>query len=232
MNRLLLRRSSLLPVAFAFLMLSRLHAEPAKPSPLPSPASAASIPTLRPTYDTFRLVHTRNVFDPDRRPVRPVSTGPALVTTRADYAALTGTLLSAEKSYAFFSGSRSEFNRVLTVREKIANATITGITSANIEIERDGKRTTIAVGQTVPFDNQTAPGLPPVEAPPAAISSTDSATSGSAPASATATTAPSAYSRQAATSTATTTSTGPKGPPPNIDEIRRRMMEKRQQELK
>ena len=119
------------------------------------------------TYDSFRLIHTRNVFDPDRRPVRPVAGTPAPVATRADYTALTGTLLSAEKSYAFFSGSRPEFNRVLTVREKIANATITGITSANIEIERDGKHTTVAVGQTVPLDNQTAPGMPPAEVPAA-----------------------------------------------------------------
>ena len=74
------------------------------------------------------------------------------------------TLLSAEKSYAFFSGSRPEFNKVLNVREKIANATITGITGQSIEIERDGKHTTVAIGQTVPFDNQTAPGTPPVDA--------------------------------------------------------------------
>ena len=156
-------RNPVWPVALALLVCSGLHAaEGTKPSPAP----AASIPTLRPTYDSFRLVHTRNVFDPDRRPVRPVSNAPSLPATRSDYVALTGTLLSAEKSYAFFSGSRPEFNRVLTVREKIANASITGITSANIEVERDGKHLTIAVGQTVPFDNQTAPGTPPAEAPP------------------------------------------------------------------
>ncbi len=220
-------RKAVWPVALALLAFVRLHAaEGAQPSPTP----ATGIPTALLTYDSFRLVHTRNVFDPDRRPVRPVSNAPSLPATRSDYVALTGTLLSAEKSYAFFSGSRSEFNRVLTVREKIANAVITGITSANIEVERDGKHITIAVGQTVPFDNQTAPGTPPVEAPATVAVSTESSPTGTAPAASTTTTAgPAGYARQSATGATPTT---PKGPPPNLDEVRRRMMEKRQQELK
>ncbi len=223
-------------LTFIFLAFSCPGAEPAKPSPSPSPT--AGVPSLRMTYDSFRLVHTRNVFDPDRRPVRPANTAPVLGATRANYTALTGTLLSADKSYAFFSGSRPEFNRVLTVQEKIANATITSITGLNIEVERDGKRTTVAVGQTVPFDNQTAPGVPPVDVPPPAPTLTDGAPPASVSATTTTTTtttatAPPAYSRQAAPGTAAAaTSTAPKGPPSNLDEIRRRMMEKRQQELK
>ena len=210
--------------ASILLALPLVHAEPAKPAPSP----AASVPSLRQTYDSFRLVHTRNVFDPDRRPVRPATNTPNLSpTTRADYAALTGTMLSADKSYAFFSGSRPEFNKVLVVREKIANATIAGITALNIEIERDGKRTTVAVGQTVPFDNQTAPGVPPVEAPETAPSTT---TAASTPATSPGATTPAAA--RPLTGATTTASTAPKGPPANLDEIRRRMMEKRQQELK
>ncbi len=221
MNRVL---AAVALLASAFLTFSRIHAEGAKPSPSPV-AAARSVPSLRPSYDSFRLVHTRNVFDPDRRPVRPPNGAPA-PTTRADYAALTGTMLLPDKTYAFFSGSRSEFNRVLTVREKIANATITGITALNIEVERDGKRTTVAIGQTVPFDNQTAPGVPPVEAPP----DTPAPSAGSgAPATATAAgTLPPTALRP----TAGTVSTASKGPPANLEEIRRRMMEKRQQELK
>ncbi len=43
----------------------------APPTPSPSPAAARSNNAGPQTYDSFRLVHTRNVFDPDRRPVRP-----------------------------------------------------------------------------------------------------------------------------------------------------------------
>ena len=200
------------------------HAEPAAPSP------AAGTPSGRPTYDSFRLIHTRNVFDPDRRPVRPVNSAPAAVgPTRADYAALTGTMLSAEKSYAFFSGSRPEFNKVLSVHDNFANATITGITGQSIEIERGGKRTAILIGQTVPFDNQTAPGEPPAEAPTPEVSSSVSAPgSGGTYRSATGATSP--Y-RPATAGNPAAASTS-KAPPANLDEIRRRMMEKRQQELK
>ena len=151
--------------------LSARAAEPAKAAPTPAAANRA--PSGPATYDSFRLIHTRNVFDPDRRPIRPPgSGGPAPVApTLADYAALTGTMVSPEKTYAFFSGSRPEFNKVLSVNDKFVNATIAGITAQSIEIERDGKHTTILVGQTVPFDNQGTPGEPPVEAAPAEISS-------------------------------------------------------------
>ena len=214
--------------AAVFLASGPVGAEPAKPSS-PAPANA---PSLRPAYDSFRLVHTRNVFDPDRRPVRPANSAPpaSAAPTRLDYAALTGTMLSEDKSYAFFSGSRPEFNKVLGMQGKIANATIAGITATSIEIERDGKRTTVAVGQTVPLDNQTAPGEPPADAPDAGPPA--AAVSSPAPGPGPAGTPPPAAVRPA---TATPTAASPnasKGPPANIDEIRRRMMEKRQQELK
>ena len=210
--------------------------EPAKPTPTPA-AVANRAPSGPATYDSFRLIHTRNVFDPDRRPIRPVGSGtPApSAPTPADYAALTGTMVSPEKTYAFFSGSRPEFNKVLSVRDKFANATISGITAQSIDIERDGKHTTVLVGQTVPFDNQTVPGEPPADAAPVEISASASASAASStPVAAAiyrpATGASSAY--RPATAAASTPAVGPKAPPANVDEIRRRMMEKRQQELK
>lgn len=219
-------------VAVALLPSVARAAEPAKPSPTPAAASRA--PSGPPTYDSFRFIHNRNVFDPDRRPIRPggSATPPPAAPTQADYAALTGTMVSAEKSYAFFSGSRPEFNKVLAVRDKFANATLLSITAQSIEIERDGKRTTVLVGQTVPFDNQTAPGEPPADAPSADPSSGASAPAASGTPASTyrpATVTNSAYRPATA---AGTPAAGPKGTPANLDEIRRRMMEKRQQELK
>ena len=208
-------------MVFASLLPLLADAEPAKPSPSP----AANAPVGPATYESFRFIHTRNVFDPDRRPIRPVGNTPASsAPTQADYAALTGTMISPEKTYAFFSGSRPEFNKVLSVRDKFASATITDITGQSIEIERDGKRTTVQIGQTVPFDNQTAPGVPPVDALPA-----DTSASVTAPVAAG---TPANIYRPATAATSTSRPTAPGGPPANLDEIRRRMMEKRQQELK
>lgn len=220
-------------IAIALLLPSlATAAEPAKPTP--TPAATNHAPSGPANYDSFRLIHTRNVFDPDRRPIRPPgsSTPASAAPTQADYAALTGTMVSPEKTYAFFSGSRPDFNKVLSVRDKFVNATILGITAQSIEIERDGKHTTVLVGQTVPFDNQSAPGEPPGDVAPAGLSSSVPASAASGTPANTYRPAAGANSAYRPATAAGVPAAGPKGNPANLDEIRRRMMEKRQQELK
>ena len=111
-----------------------------------SPAAGAPAAGTRSGYDAFRLFHTRNVFDPDRRPPRVASSAatPPPATpppARTDFVALTGTMLDANRSLAFFSGSRAEYNKVLSLRDRIAGAEITEITPASIEIDRAGQKT-------------------------------------------------------------------------------------------
>jgi hypothetical protein len=172
---------------------------------LPGFATAQSS-SKKPSYDKFAMVRTRNIFDPDRQANGPMTSSTtaasASPTTAADYAALTGTLVTADKVLAFFSGSRPEFNKVLPLHGDIAGATITAITSASIIVERAGKPITIAVGQTVPLDGTTAPMAAPI------------LTINPAP----------AATEQANPSTNTSSS--------SKEAIMRRMMEKRQQELK
>ncbi len=172
-----------------------------------TPANAKPTPTGL-SYDNYRMVRTRNVFDPDRRAMTPTQTtaAPTAAPVKpSDYVALTGTLLNAGKTLAFFSGSRAEFNQVLGVDGKIADATITSITPGGVEVTRGGQKIAVAVGQTVPLDNSTAPGAPPASA------------SASAPATASGT-------------TTATTSTPPGGTNAKQEEIMKRMMEKRKQE--
>ena len=151
-------------------------------------------------YDAFRMLQTRNIFDPDRRPILTQATTlpqtpPA---SRADYVALTGIMLTQDKALAFFSGSRADYNKVLAVNGDIAGAKLTKITTSAIEVERDGKRISIAVGQTVPLD-ASAPAAAPQNLPPPTNN----------------TAAPSANT-----------------PPADASEVLRRMMERRQQQLK
>ena len=188
----------------------------------PAPRAAADAPRGPLTYDSFKLLHTRNVFDPDRRPLRP--TGPTTTTggSRADYVALTGTLTDPNKTSAFFSGSRADFNKVLSVGDKIANATITEITSLNIVVNRDGKPTTVAVGQTVPLDAKSAPGAAPANFADV-VNDAGSAAAGTATAAGGAPSAPGAASAAPG---------GSKPNPSSKEEIVRRMMERRQQDLK
>lgn len=171
------------------------------------------------TYDSFKLMHTRNVFDPDRRPVRPA----AATDGRADYVAVTGTLLDGGKSHAFFSGSRTEFNKVLTVGDSIANSKLVQIETGSIVVERDGRRTTVGVGQTVPLDGKTTPGPAPVNMADvvAAPGGSGETTSG-------------ANAPVASGNAATAAPAAPGGKPAtgSKEEMMRKMMERRQQELK
>ena len=121
--------------------------------------AAADAPEQRPPYTTFRLVRTRNIFDPDRKPMElqagPVAPPSAPPATAADYVALTGTLVTGDKSFAFFTGSRSEFNAVLAVSGTVANITVTKITPAHVEVKRGGNPIVIAVGQQLDLNSST-----------------------------------------------------------------------------
>jgi len=157
-------------------------------------------------YEAYPLTRSRNIFDSERQPGAATAGSSAVQAStpspsNADFAALTGTLITADKALAFFSGSRPEFNVVLSTKGNIAGAVVTKINSSSIEIERSGKRTTVAVGQTVPLNASSAPtAAPGITAP----SPTDAAPSvSSAPV-------------QGA----------------DREALMRRMMEKRQQELK
>jgi hypothetical protein len=172
----------------------------------------AQAPAKKPSYENYRMVRTRNIFDPDRKPNAPVSkpaakpagTAPAAA---ADYVALTGVLLNGDKALAFFSGSRSEYNKVLTLKSTIADVTIVGINEASIEVERAGKRIVVGVGQTIPKE-----GTAPAPAPIPSSSSADSA-----------------FSQGSANAT---TSSPAAGMSPDKEAILRRMMERRKKELK
>jgi hypothetical protein len=158
-------------------------------------------------FDAFTMSRTRNIFDPDRRPIVQASSAAPTrqqspPPTRSDYVALTGTMVTEERALAFFSGSRSEYNKVLAPDASIAGAKISKITPTGIEVERGGKKITVSVGQTVPLDD-SAPSAAPAPAVSAATSST--------------------------------TETNPSAPgaaPADAGDVLKRMMERRQQELK
>lgn len=170
----------------------------------------AQAPAKKVAFDAFRLIQTRNIFDPDRRALAshwgatgaPVATpAPEAKPSGADFVALTGIMVTEDNALAFFGGSRADYDKVLSVKGSIAGATVTKITPANIEVSRDGKTIKVAVGQTIPFDG-SSPAPAPV--PVAGSAGTPSGN----------------------------TSPGNAAPSGNVSETLRRMMERRQQELK
>ena len=125
------------------------NAAPAKSAPTPAAVVA------RQTFESFRMIQSRNIFDPSRQPIRPASTYQSQTSApvaRTDYAALTGTLVTEDKQLAFFSGSRADFNKVLPVNSTIAGFKITRITTSEVEVDRgDGKKSVVPIGQTLPI---------------------------------------------------------------------------------
>ena len=122
-------------------------------------------------FDAFRLVKTRNIFDPDRRASRvetsPTRSGPAPV--RMNSIAVTGTMVADGKALVFFSGSLPEYSKVIPVGGMIADFKVTGITNAQVELSREGKQIVVGVGKQVPLEGSSAaiapPDSPPSDAP-------------------------------------------------------------------
>ncbi len=164
-------------------------------------------------YNAFRTVRTRNIFDPQRRAMR-TETAPTQAAgpqNRPNFFALTGAMVAEDRMLAFFSGSRSEYNKVLRPGETIADFKIAQVTATGVELAREGKTVALSVGQQIALDGPTA-GVP------SAISSEFNATSSSG---------------SMTTSSATSSPTAPA--PSSIgggdkSEILKRMMERREKE--
>ena len=166
-------------------------------------------------YDAFRLVRTRSIFDPNRKPVRVEAPRAAAPRTRSSSFTLTGTMVRDGRSLAFFSGSRSEFSKVIGVGDSVANYKIAAIEPSQVELEHEGKKVTLAIGQ--PFKIEPQPGEPAEPDEPEDAAKTEG-TDGTK------------------TTDGTSAPTPPNAPPPasgsgnSKDEIMRRMMERRAKE--
>ena len=208
---------------------------------------AASLPAMaqsagkKPSYDAYRMVRSRNIFDPDRRPNSPMISAKSARSytpdSPADFIALTGILVNGEKALAFFSNSRHTYNKVLSVKGKVAGAVILKINDSSIEVDSAGKRLKVAVGQIVPSDGsepKAAPSLyiPPVASYSSSSSSLPSLTGSSSYPSSSAYPTPSSSSSSSASDAPSSFPTPSAAVSTDKEAILRRMMEKRQQELK
>ena len=168
-------------------------------------AAHADTPTPPAGYAAYKLVRTRNLFDPDRRPLRAESTtAPARTQTSSgnakgpSYIALTGTMVTPDKRLAFFSGSQADFGKVVGVHEKIGDFSVSAISPTQVDLELHGKPVILQVGRQVGLDGAS---LVAVQEPAPAAASSGAASSGKAPDAA------------------------------GADDVLRRMMERRQKEM-
>jgi hypothetical protein len=135
--------------------------KPAAPAPTPAPvastparSTAAAAPASRtpsssiaPTasYEAFRTIADRNIFNPNRTGRR--ERGNDEPTARLDTITFVGTMESDHGRLAFFDGSDSSFRKALRVGESVDKFKVAKIGATSVELEREGKPLAVGLGQ-------------------------------------------------------------------------------------
>ena len=96
--------------------------------------TSADSATPRMSLSSFQIIETRNIFDPNRRPPRPIreNTGPRDVI---EYFGLDGAMTYENQAYAFFDGSGQVRNRAFKPADKINGYTIAAITNNTVKLD-------------------------------------------------------------------------------------------------
>ena len=114
---------------------------------VPSPRNDSSVaPSAIFTYDSFRLITDRNIFNPNRSGRRD-RTAEEIAPPRTDVISLVGTMDSDNGLRAFFDGSEPAFRKALHVGESIDKYKVAQIAPMVVDLERDGKTLSVRVGQ-------------------------------------------------------------------------------------
>ena len=118
-----------------------------KPAATPASAVAKASPTAaNGSFDSFRLIGDRNIFDPNRRSrARSASNEPAVPT--GDIIAFVGTMDYDQGIFAFFDSSDARYRKVLPEGGKLAEFVVKHVEARRVDLTRDGKVTTLDITQ-------------------------------------------------------------------------------------
>ncbi len=90
--------------------------------------------TVKEGVERFSLIYERNIFDPNRRKIEPIEP-PVQVETKTpqiDEISLVGTLVTDASSYAFFNGTSAAYRGVVLQGDQIAGCIITAIHPSHV----------------------------------------------------------------------------------------------------
>jgi hypothetical protein len=157
------------------------------------------------TFETFRLIGDRNIFNPNR--VGRSSRNSEEAPPRSDIISFVGTMDYAKGYYAFFDGSERAYQQTLKEGGKIGPFIVKNITADSVELARDPNPFSLKMGQQLrkPVGGDwTLVGADVARA----------------------------EARAAEAAAAAATATQPQAIPADASEALRRLMEKRQNQLK
>ncbi len=170
-------------------------------------------------YAYFKVVNDRNIFNPARQPNRPDRPASREVkrTPKVDAFSLVGTLRYEKGDMAFFDGSSPDYRKAHKAGDTIAGYKVLSITDAAVRIEAQGKVTELKIGSQMRREDEGEWVF--AEGPYAGGSGGSSGLGGST----------SSGSGESSTASASTGSSSGGG---GADEILKRLLQKREQEMK
>jgi hypothetical protein len=171
-------------------------------------AGAASAQNL----DSFRIIGQRNIFNLNRTPqTKTTYARPTYRSTGGESLTLVGTMAYETNQLAFFDGTSPDCRKALKLDDTIAGYKLVSISFNRVRLEANGQPVELYVGARLPrATGSAAPPSTNVEYNVSAPVATD------APAAPTASAAPAA----------------PSGPAADPSDILKKLMQKREQEMK
>lgn len=101
----------------------------------------------RPDYSLFKIISDRNIFNPNRTARSARTTSrPRVRETKVESFSLVGTMSYNEVRLAFFDGTSRDYIKALKPSEAIAGYTIKEVTPDHVKLESKGKQTDLRVG--------------------------------------------------------------------------------------
>ncbi len=97
------------------------------------------------TFESFRILIERNIFDPDRRKRMSVVELP-VEAPPTERIVLIGTMIDGGEAYAFFDGTKSEYEAAVRLREAIAGYRVTEIDTDHVKLDNGGRQISLPVG--------------------------------------------------------------------------------------
>jgi hypothetical protein len=216
MSPLIRRSSALLGVLLlgAGIPVLRADAKPAPAVPTLAPAQplvrAAKPGPVSPyaSFDKFGILEERNIFNPNR--IGRTARGATEVAAPTDdVITLVGTMDYEKGKFAFFDGTGAEFRKALPPGGSIAQYRVTRIDGTGADLVRDGKPVILKIGQQL----RRPPGGDWIVVPLDTVRQE-------------------AAAQAAAAASAASDATAAPAIPADASEALRRLMEKRQKELK
>jgi hypothetical protein len=118
-------------------------------APKAARAENAALPPAgnSPKLESFRVITARNIFDPNRVDASARAGNRDLPRATGDFIALVGTMQFEKGLYAFFDSTSPKYRQVLKAGGRIGDFTVKKVTHQGVELARDDKTYPLRVAQ-------------------------------------------------------------------------------------